>query len=282
MMAAQRIKANLCKEEPKRSSFTHLNQTITKEHKPIPGWTDGTNGWRAEVYSFAKPRDHSLPANESEDPKHAYKGFVTSSQRQGGVYSTLDLKYQVPQLLSEEPMSIPHNNTVDVLYSKYNLAFTRRSESRSSMLSSSSVLSMARSLPTTVTLIVKKKEAPIFIVGPSMSLFFYYIHFFVSLIPLSGCRAPTILAPLWIEGSLVKFFPQYSFDKVSLKNLIAGFSTPKGFPSHINAKAPGSIHKGGELGYMLAVTFSAAMDKPELIVPVIIGNGEAETRPTAV
>ena len=161
MMAAQRIKANLCKEEPKRSSFTHLNQAVTKERKPIPGWTDGSDGWRAEVYSFAKPRDHSLPAEESEDPKRAYKGFVASSQRQGGVYSTLDLKYQVPQPLSEEPAPIPRNNTVDVLYSKYNLAFARRSESRSSMHSSSSVLSMARSLPTTVAPIVKKKEVPI-------------------------------------------------------------------------------------------------------------------------
>ena len=36
MMAAQRIKANLYKEEPERSSFTHLNQP-SPECKPIPG-----------------------------------------------------------------------------------------------------------------------------------------------------------------------------------------------------------------------------------------------------
>ena len=161
MMAAQRIKANLCKEEPKRSSFAHLNQPTSKERKPIPGWTDGTDGWRAEVYSFAKPRDHSLPVDESADPKRAYKSFVASSQRQGGVYSTLDVKYQVPQPLSEDPAALPRNRTVDELYSKYNLAFARRSESRTSMHSSSSVLSMARSLPTTVAPIVKKKEVPI-------------------------------------------------------------------------------------------------------------------------
>jgi len=161
MMAAQRIKANLCKEEPKRSSFTHLNQPSSKERKPIPGWTDGSDGWRAEVYSFAKPRDHSLPIDESSDPKRAYKGFVASSQRQGGVYSTLDAKYQVPQPLADEPASLPRNRTVDELYSKYNLAFARRSESRTSIHSSSSVLSMARSLPTTVAPIVKKKEVPI-------------------------------------------------------------------------------------------------------------------------
>ena len=59
MMAAQRIKANFCKEEPKRSSFVHVNQPSSKEHRFIPGWTDGSDGWRAEVYSFTKPRDHS-------------------------------------------------------------------------------------------------------------------------------------------------------------------------------------------------------------------------------
>jgi len=161
MMAAQRIKANLCKEVPKRSSFAHLKPPSSNERKPIPGWTDGSDGWRAEVYSFAKPRDHSLPVDESSDPKRAYKGFVASSQRQGGVYSTLDIKYQVPQPLSDEPTSLPRNRTVDELYSKYNLAFARRCESRTSMHSSSSVLSMARSLPTTVAPIIKRKEVPI-------------------------------------------------------------------------------------------------------------------------
>ena len=50
-------------------------------------------------------------------------------------------------------------------------------------------------------------------------------------------------------------------------------------PSHINAEVPGSIHEGGGLGYALAVAFGAVMDKPELIVPVVIGDGEAETGP---
>ena len=160
MMAAQRIKANLSKPPPKRSSFAHLNKA-PEPLKPIPGWTDGTDGWRAEVYSLAKPRDHSLPYDERSDPKRAYKGFVATSQRQGGVYSTLDQKYHVPQPFSDGSELPPRNKTVDELYSKYNLAFARRSESRSSIQSSPSVLSMPRSLPTTVAPIVKKKEVPI-------------------------------------------------------------------------------------------------------------------------
>ena len=44
---------------------------------------------------------------------------------------------------------------------------------------------------------------------------------------------------------------------------------------------PGTIHEGGELGYALATAFGAAMDNPDLIVACIVGDGEAETGPTA-
>lgn len=52
-------------------------------------------------------------------------------------------------------------------------------------------------------------------------------------------------------------------------------------PSHINAETPGAIHEGGELGYALAVSFGAVMDNPDLVVTCIVGDGEAETGPTA-
>lgn len=50
---------------------------------------------------------------------------------------------------------------------------------------------------------------------------------------------------------------------------------------HINAETPGSIHEGGELGYALSVSFGAVMDKPDLVVACVIGDGEAESGPTA-
>jgi xylulose-5-phosphate/fructose-6-phosphate phosphoketolase len=96
-----------------------------------------------------------------------------------------------------------------------------------------------------------------------------------------GHGAPAILASLWLEGSITKFYPQYSMDKQGLHNLITKFSTPTGFPSHINAETPGAIHEGGELGYALSVSFGAVMDKPDLIVACVVGDGEAETGPTA-
>jgi xylulose-5-phosphate/fructose-6-phosphate phosphoketolase len=96
-----------------------------------------------------------------------------------------------------------------------------------------------------------------------------------------GHGAPSIFANLWIEGSLQKYYSEYSRNESGLHALITQFSTPKGFPSHINAQTPGAIHEGGELGYALSVSYGAVMDNPDLIVACIVGDGEAETGPTA-
>ncbi|KAL1851329.1 hypothetical protein VTK73DRAFT_9457 [Phialemonium thermophilum] len=97
-----------------------------------------------------------------------------------------------------------------------------------------------------------------------------------------GHGAPAALAALWLEGSLQKYYPgEYDRDAAGLRNLITRFSVPGGFPSHINAETPGAIHEGGELGYALAVSYGAVMDNPDLIVTCVVGDGEAETGPTA-
>ncbi|KAF8630323.1 hypothetical protein AX15_002996 [Amanita polypyramis BW_CC] len=96
-----------------------------------------------------------------------------------------------------------------------------------------------------------------------------------------GHGAPAILSCLWLEKSLGAFFPQYSHDYQGLRKLITSFSVPGGFPSHINAETPGAIHEGGELGYALSVSFGAVMDNPDLVIVCVVGDGEAETGPTA-
>ena len=45
-----------------------------------------------------------------------------------------------------------------------------------------------------------------------------------------GHGAPAIVASLWIEGSLARFYHDYGLDGTGLKKLITGFSTPDGFP----------------------------------------------------
>jgi len=96
-----------------------------------------------------------------------------------------------------------------------------------------------------------------------------------------GHGAPANLANLYLEGSLQEFYPELTLDQAGLHKFIKRFSWPGGFPSHLYPGIPGTIHEGGELGYALATAFGAVMDNPNLIAACIIGDGEAETGPTA-
>ena len=64
-----------------------------------------------------------------------------------------------------------------------------------------------------------------------------------------------------------------------MRRLFRQFSTPGGVPSHVGPPTPGSIHEGGELGYVLAHAFGAVFDNPDLIAVAVVGDGEAETGP---
>ena len=96
-----------------------------------------------------------------------------------------------------------------------------------------------------------------------------------------GHGAPANLANLWIDGCLEDVYPELTRDRAGLAKLIRDFSWPGGFPSHVAPIVPGTIHEGGELGYALATAFGAVFDNPDLIAAAIIGDGEAETGPTA-
>jgi xylulose-5-phosphate/fructose-6-phosphate phosphoketolase len=66
-----------------------------------------------------------------------------------------------------------------------------------------------------------------------------------------------------------------------LRQFFKEFSFPGGIGSHCTPETPGSIHEGGELGYVLSHACGAAFDNPELIVAAVVGDGESETGPLA-
>ena len=103
----------------------------------------------------------------------------------------------------------------------------------------------------------------------------------IALITGPGHGAAANLANLWLEGSLAEFYPEMTLDRAGLERFVRAFSWPDGFPSHLSPALPGVIHEGGELGYALATAFGAVLDNPELLVACIVGDGEAETGPTA-
>lgn len=96
-----------------------------------------------------------------------------------------------------------------------------------------------------------------------------------------GHGGPGMVANTWLEGTYSEIYPQVSDDAVGMQRLFKQFSFPGGIPSHAAPETPGSINEGGELGYSLSHAFGAAFDNPDLVVPCVIGDGEAETGPLA-
>jgi xylulose-5-phosphate/fructose-6-phosphate phosphoketolase len=94
-----------------------------------------------------------------------------------------------------------------------------------------------------------------------------------------GHGGPAVLANVYLEGTYSEIYPEVSQDAAGMRRLFRQFSTPGGVPSHVSVPTPGSIHEGGELGYVLAHAFGAAFDNPDLLVAAVVGDGEAETGP---
>jgi xylulose-5-phosphate/fructose-6-phosphate phosphoketolase len=96
-----------------------------------------------------------------------------------------------------------------------------------------------------------------------------------------GHGAPGVLAPVYLEGTYSEFYPEKGEDEEGLREFFRQFSFPGGIGSHCTPETPGSIHEGGELGYVLTHACGAAFDNPDLIVAAVVGDGESETGPLA-
>ena len=126
--------------------------------------------------------------------------------------------------------------------------------------------------------------------GSSPGLAFTYIHlsrlikkFDLDMIFMAGPGhgAPGVLAPGYLEGTYSEIYPDKSEDERGMREFFRQFSFPGGIGSHCTPETPGSIHEGGELGYVLSHACGAAFDNPELIVAAVVGDGESETGPLA-
>ena len=96
-----------------------------------------------------------------------------------------------------------------------------------------------------------------------------------------GHGAPAVISNCYLEGTYSEIYPEKSQDAAGMLRLFRAFSFPGQLGSHCTPEVPGSIHEGGELGYSVSHAFGAAFDNPDLIVSVVVGDGEAETGPLA-
>jgi xylulose-5-phosphate/fructose-6-phosphate phosphoketolase len=126
--------------------------------------------------------------------------------------------------------------------------------------------------------------------GSSPGLSFMYVHlnrlikkYDLDMIFIAGPGhgAPGVLGPTYLEGTYSEIYPEKSQDVHGLREFFRQFSFPGGIGSHCTPETPGSIHEGGELGYVLSHACGAAFDNPDLIVAAVVGDGESETGPLA-
>jgi xylulose-5-phosphate/fructose-6-phosphate phosphoketolase len=96
-----------------------------------------------------------------------------------------------------------------------------------------------------------------------------------------GHGAPAVISHCYLEGTYSEIYAEKSYDEAGMLRLFQAFSFPGQLGSHCTPEVPGSIHEGGELGYSVSHAFGAAFDNPDLIVTVVVGDGEAETGPLA-
>jgi xylulose-5-phosphate/fructose-6-phosphate phosphoketolase len=92
-----------------------------------------------------------------------------------------------------------------------------------------------------------------------------------------GHGGPGMVANTWLEGTYSEVYPAVTPDAAGMRALFRQFSFPGGIPSHAAPETPGSIHEGGELGYVLSHAYGAVFDNPDLLAACVIGDGEAET-----
>ncbi|MDO4670635.1 MAG: phosphoketolase family protein [Aerococcus sp.] len=94
-----------------------------------------------------------------------------------------------------------------------------------------------------------------------------------------GHGGQVMVANSYLDGSYTEIYPTYTQDEAGLNKFNKHFSFPGGIGSHATAQTPGSIHEGGELGYVLSHAAGAVLDNPDQIVAAVIGDGESETGP---
>jgi xylulose-5-phosphate/fructose-6-phosphate phosphoketolase len=123
---------------------------------------------------------------------------------------------------------------------------------------------------------------------PGMSLTYVHLNRLIKKYDLNvifiagpGHGAPALISNVYLESAYSEIYHDVSEDVDGMRQLFRQFSFPGGIGSHCTPETPGSIHEGGELGYSVSHAYGAAFDNPDLIVAVMVGDGESETGPLA-
>ncbi len=122
--------------------------------------------------------------------------------------------------------------------------------------------------------------------SPGLNLIYVHVNRLIQLQDVNaiylagpGHGGPALVAQVYLEGAYSEIYPEIGQDIDGMRRLFRQFSAPGGIPSHVSVTTPGSIHEGGELGYVLTHAFGAVFDNPDLLAIAVVGDGESETGP---
>ena len=80
---------------------------------------------------------------------------------------------------------------------------------------------------------------------------------------------PALVANAYLEGTYSEVYPQHhAATRRACAALFRQFSFPGGIPSHVAPETPGSIHEGGELGYVARARLRRGVRQPRPLVCV--------------
>lgn len=97
----------------------------------------------------------------------------------------------------------------------------------------------------------------------------------IKLVISTGHAAPSLLAASFLDGTLQKYYPEFTRDVKGITRLFNAYGNT--FSSEIDVAYPGNIYCGGELGAGLAFSQGYVFNHPERIAVCVIGDGEFET-----
>ncbi|KAI6159043.1 hypothetical protein EDD17DRAFT_1840572 [Pisolithus thermaeus] len=116
MMSAKRIQAALCAPQSTKRPWLNKPQP---PHKPIPGWTNGSQDWHESIYSFS-PCSSSIvtPSLETKPcPVMASNGpqaTLTCVNHPAHYLTQLHTFHVMSQSIPSAPFSLLHNVNIDV------------------------------------------------------------------------------------------------------------------------------------------------------------------------
>lgn len=128
IMAGRRM-AEITAKPPKKAHYGPYVSEQPEVRKPIPGWDDGSQDWRATMYGFAAPRKAGA-RTASHDDIQGYKTHVAVTHRSRGVSSSMSSSVPFSIAPVQPTTSTSYSPETTALYEKFSSSLNLRAEER--------------------------------------------------------------------------------------------------------------------------------------------------------